>query len=238
MEFDSELVKRRFSKNAQNYHKLNTLQREVAKELVASIATKPRNILDLGAGSGAVYSQIDWQVDRFVAVDFAENMCAIHPTGANITVKQLDFNNIDQMKELQRYQPLDLIISASALQWSANLKTTLDLIKELGSNIAIALFTDRTFKELRDFAGLATTLPSALMASDLISQIFDADLYTKQYQLAFPTRKDLFTYIKNSGIGGGIRSIPFKKVRKLVEQYPEYKLNYEVLFAISKKIKY
>ena len=51
------------------------------------------------------------------------------------------------------------------------------------------------------------------------------------YKLEFENKKDLFDYIKKSGVSGGNDSLDFKDAKKL---YKEYNLNYlefEVIFV-------
>lgn len=236
MEFDTQLVKKRFSKQAQNYHQLNIVQKNVASDLIRSIGSNPKKVLDLGAGSGAVYSAIDWDLERFIAVDFSNEMCEIHPKGANIEIVNADFNSPADMQNLTKYRPLDLIISSSALQWSVDLAQTLDLIKALEADIAIALFCDKTFQDLREFANLRSNLPSQKKASDLITSRFDVEIFMREYEINFNSARELFSYINKSGVGGGFKKVAFSKARNLLECYPHCTLRFEALFAISKKL--
>lgn len=232
--FDSKSVKERFSKRAEGYHQLNSVQKRVAYDLVSHIASKPKRILDLGSGSGAIYNAINWEVERFIAVDFSETMLELHPKNSTITTVQADFNSESQMRDLAKYKPFSLVISASALQWSEDLAKTLDLIKELHSEIAIALFCDKTFQNLREFADLSSNLPSKDVALDLINSRFDVVSFTKEYELEFKTPKELLGYISKSGVGGGFKRLAFSKARNLMECYPHCTLRFEALFAISK----
>ena len=54
-----------FSRFAEDYQSYKIIQSRVAKELVALVDSKPKNILDIGAGSGEIYKNIDWEFDRF-----------------------------------------------------------------------------------------------------------------------------------------------------------------------------
>jgi len=66
-----------FSKNAATYQEHNIIQKEVARHLLNGIKSKPKTILDLGAGSGAISSQVDWSYKKFVAVDRSQKMCEL-----------------------------------------------------------------------------------------------------------------------------------------------------------------
>lgn len=234
MRINSELVQKRFSKQASDYQKLNTVQDMVAKELISFVTHKPKRILDLGAGTGAVFDAISWELDEFMAVDFASNMCALHPVSSVVKTLQLDFNISEDLSALQKYAPFDLISSSSALQWSLDLEKTLQQIAVLGQKVAFALFTSGTFGELRSFTSQKPTLISLDDAREIIARYFEVEFFVRNYELEFDSARELFDYIRKTGVGGGAQSLSFKETRQLISSYPSCKLEFETLFAVSK----
>ena len=63
-----------FSKFAHTYERYSIIQERVADEVIALLPNKPKRILDLGCGRGALAKRIDWEIERFLGVDFAKNM--------------------------------------------------------------------------------------------------------------------------------------------------------------------
>ena len=50
-----------FSKYALEYNSYNIIQNKVVKKLLSKLKYKPKSILDLGCGSGALCKAIDWE---------------------------------------------------------------------------------------------------------------------------------------------------------------------------------
>ena len=82
-----------FSKRAISYKEHNIIQKKVVKKLIKNIDSNPKRILDLGCGNGAVYELISWDIDQFVGVDKAINMCTLHPTDKKINLINEDILN-------------------------------------------------------------------------------------------------------------------------------------------------
>ena len=62
------------------------------------------------------------------------------------------------------------------------------------------------------------------------SQYFDCEFETIMYKLEFDNKKDLFNYIKNSGVSGGSNTLDFKDAKKLYKEYGLNYLEFEVIF--------
>ena len=63
---DIKSFEKEFSKNAKNYSRYNIVQKKVAKKLISKIKNNPKNILDLGCGTGELYKLIDWNIEKFI----------------------------------------------------------------------------------------------------------------------------------------------------------------------------
>jgi len=226
-------IKEEFSKYANEYIKNNLIQNKVVEHLLKKITKKPKNILDLGCGSGAVYKKIDWNYDSLVGVDFAKGMLSLHPKASNVELLYADFNEKKLFDSLDRYH-FDYIISASALQWANDLEDIFKNIKSLNSSVSLAIFTSNTFKILNDTASLQPLLKSASYIDTLQRKYFDAEIEVVTYKLEFESVRDIFRYIKESGVSGSRRVLNYKEMKQLMKKYPVNYLEFEVVFITSR----
>ncbi|GHS87970.1 hypothetical protein FACS189487_05230 [Campylobacterota bacterium] len=242
---------RRFDRFCEDYSVRNGLQRAIARELVSKIDFYPRDfcvqkILDLGAGEGAVFRQIaqnSGQIfgggcrlnyGQFFALDLSPSMLNMHPSSDKIVKICADFNSESDMAKLAQFAPIDLVISSCALQWAHNLDFALGTISKLAKHAAFALFTDGTFAALREFSGRGTTLLPIDEVKETLSKFYDAKIYTKNFRVDFRDHRELFSYIRKSGIGGGEKTLTIAETKKLINSYPYNYLTYETLFATAK----
>lgn len=217
-----------FSKNAKTYDDYNIVQNWVVKELIGQIVDQPASILDIGCGSGAVYKNIDWQCDHFVAIDFAQTMLDIHPQDDKTILLLKDFNDPDCFDRFQSGE-FDRIISASALQWANDLDDLLGKIKRLHAPVSLAIFTSRTFRTLHQTATISSPLRSLDEVQTLAQNYFSANYTQLNYQLHFSSVRDMFRYIKRSGVNGGTERLSYKQMRYLMDHYPLDYLEFEIL---------
>ena len=220
-----------FSKNSKYYNQHNIIQKEVAKYLIYKINSQPSSILDLGSGNGAIYSQIDWDIKRFVAVDRSQKMCDLHPRGENIEVICEDFDNESLFKNLGYF---DLITASSSLQWSSDLDLALSFIAKQSNEVALAIFCDKTFKTIYKMSGKKSFLPNANQLIRVLNKYFDFKSELKEYRLEFEENLSKFRYIKKSGVSSGKRELGYTQTKKLIRDYPLSYLEFEVLFVWGK----
>ncbi len=222
-----------FSKHALSYESLNEIQTQVVTKLLLSVKTQPQKILDLGCGSGAICKSIDWNYDMFRGVDFAPGMLELHPKSKNIEAIYGNFND-KTLFEYLAMQSYDYLLSASALQWAEDLETVFKNIKHLNAPIALAIFTSNTFKTLNETASLKSFLKSSDEIQSLQAKYFDADFEVKSYNMEFESVREMFVYIKRSGVSGSRKVLTFKETKKLMREYPLSYLEFEVAFITSR----
>lgn len=221
-----------FSKYAEHYGSYNVIQNRVVEKLTSHVKGEPRKILDLGCGRGAVCKNVSWEYDSFTAVDFAEGMLELHPTSQIIQVMHGDFNDASLFKDLQ-VKKYDYIISASALQWADDLDLVFKNLKKLNAPVALAIFTSNTFKTLNATASLKSILKSAQEIDMLQKKYFNATFEVVNYRLEFESTREMFRYIKQSGVSGARKVLDYKQTKKLMRDYPINYLEFEVAFIIS-----
>ena len=222
-----------FSKYAVSYGSNNIIQNKVAKKLLQKVVHKPKYILDLGCGSGALCKGIDWNYEHFCGVDFASGMLELHPKSSKITCVHGNFNDINFFQTLLK-DKFDAIFSASALQWAENLEEVFYNIKLLNAPIALAIFTANTFKTLNQTASLKPLLRTVDEVYKLQKFFFEADFEVVEYKLEFESTRDLFRYIKQSGVSASRKILDYKQTKQLMREYPMNYLEFEVVFITSK----
>jgi len=225
-------VSSEFSKHALHYGLYNVIQNKVIKRLLKKVKTKPKNILDLGCGSGAFHESLTWQYNHFTGVDFAPGMLELHPKAQNCECIYGDFNDKTLFDNLLTYR-YDYIFSASALQWAENLDMVFKNIKKLNAPVALAIFSSNTFQTLNETASLQPLLRSVEEIDKLQKRYFDAELEVVEYRLEFDSTRDMFKYIKNSGVSGSRKVLDYKQTKKLLNEYPLNYLEFEVVFIHS-----
>ena len=222
-----------FSKYASDYGTYNIIQESVVKKLLSLVKSKPRKILDLGCGSGAVYKNISWDYKSFLGVDFAPGMLEIHPKAKNIECIYGNFNDKVLFDTLSTYQ-FEHIFSASALQWADDLESVFKSIGFLHVPISLAIFTSGTFSTLNKTADLEPLLRDKKEIQKLSNKYFTADFEVVTYKLEFESTREMFKYIKKSGVSGSRNVLSYKQTKKLMNDYPLNYLEFEVVFITSR----
>jgi malonyl-CoA O-methyltransferase len=222
-----------FSKNAENYEQLNQVQNLVVEKLLSLLKSQPKHILDLGCGSGALCKKIDWKYKKFTGVDFAPKMLELHPKSKKIECIYGDFNDKTLFENLYTYK-YDYIFSASALQWAEDLDKLFYQIQAFNTPIALAIFTSNTFKTLNATAGIKSMLRDPQELERLKKKYFNANFELLQYKLEFQSVRDMFAYIKRSGVSGARKLLSYKETKNLMREYPLSYLEFEVAFITSR----
>jgi malonyl-CoA O-methyltransferase len=235
----SEVI-REFSRFAHAYDSHNQIQQKVAKSLVATVTTDNyKKIIDIGCGSGSVYQNLKIEkklLEEFIALDSSEDMLAIHPDGINIKKICTDFDSKDAFNAMIELSDT-LLISASSLQWSKDLDTLFSRLSQLSNQAYFAIFTANTFKTLHRVASLNSPIYSTKLLKKYINKYFDALYEVRHYQLEFETVKEMFRYIKKSGVSGGEKKLSYKEIKSLMDKYPLTYLEFEVLFVKATSLK-
>lgn len=221
-----------FSRYAAEYGSRNVIQRHVAQKLITSTETHPRRILDLGCGNGTLFSLIDWEIERFVGVDFSEQMLEHHPKDSNVELLLGNFNDPLLFEGLKE-ERFDRIYSASALQWAEDLDRVIESLASLNTPMSLAIFTAGTFKTLHECAGVTPLLRSSDEVIAIAEKYVDAHFEVLHTTLEFDSVREMFRYIKRSGVSGGRRVLDFSQTKRLMETYPLDYLEFEVVFITS-----
>ena len=222
-------VKNQFSKYAKEYKNHNIIQQIVAKSLVRELKFQPKRILELGCGSGQVFNHISWEVEFYKAIDASASMCELHPKSVNIEVKCLNFDTQDFINEI-RNDSYDIVLSSSALQWSNDLSKIVQHLSYITKEINAVLFTSNTFKTIQEITKTKSPILDEDSIKEAFLKFFNCEFETILYKLEFDNKKDLFDYIKKSGVSG-VKSLSYSHSKKLYKEYPYNYLEFEVIFV-------
>lgn len=231
-------VVQEFTRFAHQYDKYNIIQVQVAKYLVEMLDLKYyKSVLDLGSGSGEIFKNFRKQAietELFVALDSAKTMLKLHPDEKEIVKINSNFNHSEFLTALP-HKKYDLLISSSALQWSTNLDFTFSTLSKLSNQFYGAIFTSGTFKSLHIIAGVESPIYSAETIQKYIVKYYkNVDFNLQQYRLEFTNTREMFRYIKQSGVSSGERKLSYKKTKQLMREYTLDYLEFEVLFVKAK----
>lgn len=223
-----------FSRFAHEYDTYNVIQAEVAKSLVVQLPSSHyTTLIDIGCGSGEVYKNLEKNnvfFDHLIALDSSPEMLDIHPSGSKIEKICADFNRIQTFENFSLGHNT-LVLSSSALQWSKDLDFTLSEISKKSSTGYFAIFTSNTFKTLHQTAQIDSPIYTETVLRDTIQKYYDATFELKEYRLHFETVREMFNYIKKSGVSGGEKQLTYKQTKQLMKRYPLDYLEFEVLFV-------
>jgi len=223
-----------FSRFANYYEQYNIIQTKVAKRLVEMIDKDAfQSVMDIGCGSGVVYRQLELhgiKCQKFWALDFSKEMLSLHPKTPSVMKLLFDFND-SRAFSLLPDRSVDLLISASALQWSSNLDHTLKCMSLLSMHGYFAIFTSNTFLTLHKLANISSPIYSTKEITGAFSKHYNATYERVAYRLFFDDVRKMFQYIKKSGVSGGSRQLSYSDTKRLMREYPYDYLEFEVLFV-------
>jgi len=143
-----------------------------------------------------------------------------------------DFNDPKLFAQLSALS-LDRLYSSSALQWADDLDIVFKSIHALNTPISFAIFTSGTFKTLYETAGLSPILKSSDEVIEIANHHFDAQFEIVRYVLEFDSTREMFRYIKRSGVSGGRRVLSYTQTKHLMNAYSLGHLEFEVLFITT-----
>jgi malonyl-CoA O-methyltransferase len=221
-------IKREFSKYANEYQKLNIIQKKIIQKISPLLENK--NILDLGCGNGSLLEFS--KPKNYIGIDFSEEMLKLNPSK---NLYNLDFNT-QKCWDFINKQNFDILVSLSALQWAENLEFIFTNIKNLNKNYILAIFTSNTFKTLHKTANITSPIHSKEEILEK-SKILNPKIEIINYQLEFENSLEMLRYIKKSGVSSGEKKLSYKEIKRVIENYPFNYLEFEIVILKSKNMR-
>jgi len=200
-------IKEEFSKYANKYQKLNTIQKKIIHKISPFIENK--NILDLGCGNGSLLEIT--KPKNYIGIDFSEEMLKLHPSQ---NIYNFDFNTKECWNFIQK-QNFEILVSLSALQWASDLEFIFQNIKKINKEYILALFTSNTFKTLHKNINLTSPIHSKETILEK-SKILNPQIEIINYQLEFKNSLEMLRYIKKSGIGATQKRATQKELKNVI----------------------
>ena len=210
-----------FEKFAFSYGKYNIIQKHIIRKYLPFVKSR---VIDLGCGSEGLckYKHFDF----YLGIDNSNNMLKLNPCN---TLK-LDFNKKECFEVIKNYD-FEQIVSFSALQWAKDLDFVFREIKNLNKDFVLTLFTSNTFKSLHTFLDIT----SPIFSKDKIlksAQILNPKIDILNYKMTFLTPKEMFDYIKFSGVSGNAKC-SIGKLKKFLKEFPVDFLEFEIVVLRS-----
>ena len=216
-----------FERNAQFYEQNASVQLAAAKYLAAIARESPYpkggRILEIGCGTGFLTRELagclepsEWYLN-----DLSEKMCLSARDG-------LEGNFIPLAGDILKCeipQDLDGVVSASALQWIADLPALFARLARAcksGAPFVFSTFGPRNFEEIKLLAGNSLYYPDASEIRDMLSQAgFECDFMRETLKkVEFPNPRELVRHISRTGVNGRFASFwTPAKMRDFCERY-------------------
>ena len=222
-------VEKEFSRFSEKYPKYNLIQEKIAKYLISKIDFQPHRIVDIGAGTGTIYKNINWKVEKFLALDFSKKMLELHPSSPKIEKLIIDFDSPNFWNiEFSNY---DIAISNSALQWSRDIGGFLNRFSEIDIPFYFSIFTSRTFQELHQELEISSPIYSK---SEILEFVQSWEYEVLDYKMEFSSRLEAVKYIKNSGVSGGVQRVPIAKLREFLIRPGKFPLSFQAVLIVRR----
>ena len=222
-------VEKEFSRFSEKYPKYNLIQEKIAKYLISKIDFQPHRIVDIGAGTGTIYKNIDWEIEKFLALDFSKKMLELHPSSPKVEKLVMDFDSPNFWKiDFSNY---DIAISNSALQWSRDIGKFLNRFSEIDIPFYVSIFTDTTFQELHQELEISSPIYSK---SEILDYVQNWEYEILDYKMEFHSRLEAVKYIKNSGVSGGVQKVPITKLREFLRRPGSFSLSFQAVLIVRR----
>jgi malonyl-CoA O-methyltransferase len=152
---DKARIARSFSRSAETYDKFSGLQRTLANDLVKSVASvniSPKNILDIGTGTGSVAFLLHerYKEANIIGCDLAPGM--IKKASQNNPHGNVTFEVADAESLPFEDKKFDLVASSTTFQWINDLAKAFSEAKRVlvpGGYFAFVTFGPKTLSELK-----------------------------------------------------------------------------------------
>ena len=222
---DKQLVRKRFLKHQDTYHKNAIVQLKVADRLAALIhSNKPissKSILEIGAGTGFLTKHLN----TLKPIHFYINDIMFEAVESLIEQYEHSINYFGDIETLKPLPTCDIIASSSTFQW---LQYPEEFFPQCVSSLngdgllAFSTFGTENCKEIKATTGIGldyinTSEYKKLLTSDVDIIHQEEELHT----LFFDTAKDVIRHLKKTGVNG------VKNTRWTIKQLHDFEQRYE-----------
>ena len=216
-----EIAIESFEKFAYTYGKYNIIQKQIIKQYLPFLSSR---IIDLGCGSEGLCKYKNFEF--YLGIDVSENMLKLNPCN----ILKLDFNEKKCFEIIKTFD-FSQIVSFSALQWAKDLNFIFREIKQLNKEYLLTIFTSNTFKSFHQHLNITSPIHSKetiLMSSKILNP--KIEILNKKIEFNHP--KEIFEYIKFSGVNAGVNA-KIKDIKKFLKEFPINYLEFEIIVLKS-----
>ena len=207
---NKELIHDRFAKNLKNYNENAKIQKRMAERLITFIQNKkPKNILEIGCGTGFLTELINKQLvfEDYIAIDIVDG-CSEYINSINPNIKFIASDVEDYAQS--NTDKFDLIISNASLQWVEDFEGLIKRLQsKLNSNgeLIFSTFGNENFREIYHIVGSSLNYYSNKELTDMFS---NAKIYPEIHIMAFDSPKDVLRHLQLTGVNA-IESVSWTK---------------------------
>lgn len=248
---DKKLIEHRFASHFATYNNHAKVQEEICACLSSHIEScniSPKTALEIGAGTGFLtkhllqaYPNCKWHLNDLTPKAHPYLEAIRSAANANADYLFGDAENI------QFPQNLDLIASASAIQWFDNIELFLTTLNQKsGATLAISTFSTDNFKEIAKATqteGLTYPSQSQLEQWLAISNYTITHIETYTTEQFFDSPIEVLRHLKYTGVNA-IKSVKWSKreLENFTSRYNKYfrsqagvKLTYNPIIIVATK---
>ncbi len=202
------MVLKSFEKFAYTYSKYNIIQKKIIRKYLNTLSLR---VVDLGCGSEGLCKYKNFEF--YLGIDNSENMLKLNPC----KTLRLDFNTKKCFNIIKSYD-FDQIVSFSALQWADDLDFVFGEIKDLNKDYILSIFTSNTFKTLHKCLNIKSPIYSK---EEILNsaKILNPKIEILNYKIEFNEPKEMFEYIKFSGVNAKVKA-NIKEIKKFLKEFP------------------
>ena len=238
----------RFNKAAETYDSVSFVHQEIAHHLLHAINScladrsilPPKNILDVGAGTGILANAVH------------DSLSDVHVTLTDISANMLDIAMkkyhgkfdyiVANAEHFENYHKYDTIVSAMAMQWFHDVKKFLSKIVSESRTIAFAMPIFGTFSEwyeLLESFDANVKYPKYKTHEEMLEMCREV-AYIKhsnvqKYFVKFQSPLECARYINNLGVNIGGLPYNLESMKNFFSLNRKVTLCYDVFFSVLTK---
>lgn len=237
---DKQKIANNFSKSATDYEKHAGLQQGMADSLFQSIIRfNPKNILDIGSGTGYLANKLARQFPaaKVTGIDISAEMVRV--AKERYARNNLTFMVGDAEEMILSERSFDLVVSNASFQWMDLSKVAKKLSRLLvpGGQLIFSTFGPGTLEELRYLGFRVNRLPSVQEIKKILNQDFiDIKFTTEARSLKFDNLKAAIHHLKNIGAqttegisGQKLKISALKKIKGKIS------VTFEIIYCFARK---
>lgn len=203
---DIPTVSRKFARASGSYDREAIAQQSVAVRLAMMLASaappKGGKILEIGCGTG-LFTREYKNILRPSEATFVD----IAPAGPfGIAPKETYFTEDAELWMERCRETFDAIVSASAIQWFANIPRFIRLCREhLSGNgvLAISTFLPGNMKELDALRPSPIVYPKRALLEEIMRENFgEWEIADEEICVEFQSAREMLMHLKHTGVGG------------------------------------